>query len=515
MPAEHIQAERKEQLSREYDRKFIDGATTADINLEKVTSVAQQTAPGYSPEKVLQFLDLAEYGVPGLRIRQAGLLLFANDITRWHPRCSIRIVRVKGTKLGVGDEYNVTQDDHINGTILELLEQGWEALRVHLARTRFQSSALFRESLIYPETACREALVNAIAHRDYSREGNPIDIFVFDDRMEFRSPGTLLSSVTIEELRKLSGLHESRNVMIGKALRELGYMREMGEGIPRIFKAMRESELVDPELIADAESFAVVMRHKSIFTQQDIDWLEGYREFDLSKNEQRVVLLGRDGHLLSTNEILQITGFVDIDDFRALYERMRRKGLVYNAKPRIGTGSGRRRGIGRFRVRPPREIEQYFAELLEGLRAIGSTRSLDEKMLRTLRAGLSEGSPYLEKPDGSMQALGFLNAQKRLLPKALSYVPELHSSGREKVEQLKGTIKSTKARYGFIQSEDGTDYFFHQSELPDGTSWHSLRVGMLVTFKPKPTPYPAALDLAVGIKFPSRVSHGFKVKPAK
>ena len=60
-----------------------------------------------------------------------------------------------------------------------------------------------------------------------------------------------------------------------------------------------------------------------------------------------------------------------------------------------------------------------------------------------------------------MQALGFLNAQRRLLPKALSYVPELHSSGREEVEQLTGTIKSIKARYGFIQSGNGTDYFFH------------------------------------------------------
>jgi ATP-dependent DNA helicase RecG len=171
VPTEQIQYERREQRSREYDRSFVDGAGMKDLDLGLMDSVAQQVAQGYSPEKLLQFLDLAEYGPEGLRLRKAALLLFAKDVSRWHPRCEVRILRVHGTELKVGTEYNVVQDDLVGGNIVSILESAWEVLRPHLARTHFQSDALFREIIMYPEIACREALVNAVAHRDYSIEG--------------------------------------------------------------------------------------------------------------------------------------------------------------------------------------------------------------------------------------------------------------------------------------------------------------------------------------------------------
>ena len=335
---EKIVAVREETLSREFDRAFVDGISTADLDVDLLTQVAEQIAPGFSPEKLLQYLGLAEYGTNGLRYRKAAVLLFARDISRWHPRCAVRIVRIRGTELGVGEHYNVTQDDQITGAISQLIEEAWESLRPHLATTRFQSTLLFRESIIYPELACREALVNAIAHRDYSREGNAIEIMIYDDRMEFRRPGGLLSGISLEDLKSLTRVHETRNVLIARSLRELGHMREMGEGILRMFNAMRGSELVDPELTANLENFAVTLRFQSIFNRQDLEWLGGYREFDLEKDEQRVVLLGKDGNLLSTKEIIEITGIVDTDDFRALSERLRLKGIVYNARPTVGGG---------------------------------------------------------------------------------------------------------------------------------------------------------------------------------
>ena len=345
--SEKIVADRAEVTSREYDRAFVDGVTQADLELELLTFVADSIAPGFSPEKLLQYLGLAEYGEVGLRYRRATILLFAEHIQQWYPRCEVRIVRIRGTELGTGKDYNVINDVRITGNIPKLIDDAWDALRPYLARTRFQTTGLFTESLIYPEAACREALVNAIAHRDYSREGSDIEVFVYDDRMEFRSPGGLLAGVSIEQLNRLDRVHETRNALVARSLRELGHMREMGEGILRMFWAMRESELVDPELNADMNHFRVTLRSQSIFNRQDIEWLESYKEFDLEKNEQRVVLLGRDGHLLSTNEIIGVTGIVDIDDFRALWEQIRRKGIGYNARPKAG-GGGRRRELGRF-----------------------------------------------------------------------------------------------------------------------------------------------------------------------
>lgn len=256
-PVEQIQYERREQRSREYDRAYVDGAGMKDLNISSIDSVAKQIAQGYSPEKLLQFLALAEYGPDGLRLRRAALLLFAKDVSRWHPRCEVRILRVRGTELGVGEKYNVVQDDTVKGNIILILESAWETLRPHLARTRFHSDALFRETIMYPEVACREALVNAVAHRDYSIEGLPIEILVFDDRLEIKSPGTLLATVSLDALKNLKRPHESRNVMIARVLKELGYMREMGEGVGRIFYTMREFDLIDPEFKVESDSFSV------------------------------------------------------------------------------------------------------------------------------------------------------------------------------------------------------------------------------------------------------------------
>ena len=332
VPVEQIQYERREQLSREYDRAYLDGATLLDLDIGLLDSVAKQLAQGYSPEKLLQLLGLMDFSHDGQRLRRAAVLLFAKDITKWHPRSEVRIIRVAGTILGVGKKYNVITDDTIRGNIIYILETAWETLRPHLARTRFQPNALFRESIMYPEVACREALINSIAHRDYSFEGQPIEILIFDDRMEIKSPGGLLSSVSLEDLKKLKRAHQSRNVLISRVLRELGYMREMGEGMVRIFSLMREFDLIDPELTSETDFFKVTLHQKSIFAPKDVDWLNGYKDFDLTKNEQRVVLLGRDGHLLSTNEIIKTLCIVDTDDFRALYENMNRKGIIYNTK---------------------------------------------------------------------------------------------------------------------------------------------------------------------------------------
>lgn len=498
--AEKIQAVKEEVSSREYDRAFVDGVSIGDLDVDLLTYAASEIAPGFSPEKLLQYLGIAEYGVAGLRYRKAAVLLFAKDISRWHPRCQVRIVRIRGTELGTGTNYNVIQDDPITGPVPLLIRDAWESLRPHLARTRFQSTGLFRESLIYPEAACLEALVNAIAHRDYSREGNAIEVLVYDDRMEFRSPGGLLSGVSLDDLKNLTRVHETRNVFVARALRELGHVREMGEGILRMFNAMRGSELVDPELTASLDSFAVTLRYQSIFNRQDLEWLEGYRECDLEKNEQRVVLLGRDGHLLSTNEIIKVTGIVDIDDFRALSERLRRKGIVYNARPTIGGGNGRRREIGRFQVRPPREVEQFLGELLEALKSVGPATNLSRESVADVRAKLSTTSPYRDRADLSLQELGFVDSQRRFLPKALSYVPELDQTVALVPERLKGQISAIKpAGYGFIRDNGGADYFFHRSSLLRGDDWASLEGGTRISFIPGPPNQPGTRETANSI----------------
>jgi ATP-dependent DNA helicase RecG len=266
--AEQIQFDRKEVLSREYDREFVDGASVADLDPELLKIVAEQVAEGISTDKCLQYLGLAEYDAnTGMRIRRAAVLLFAKSPDRWHPRIQVRILKIDGTKLGAGADYNVKSDSTVKSNIVRLLDDAWDSLRPHLVATRFQEDARFKATYIYPEVACREALVNAIAHRDYSEEGRGIEIYVFDDRIEIRNPGGLLSSISMADIAALRGVHQSRNSYVARALREIGVMQELGEGMRRIFELMRSSELAQPEISNDSSSFALTLHHRPMYAR--------------------------------------------------------------------------------------------------------------------------------------------------------------------------------------------------------------------------------------------------------
>lgn len=354
---EKIIFDRREIRSREYDREFVDGCSMVDLDATLVKLVADQIATGISNDRCLQYLGLAEYdGVAGLRLRRAAALLFAKEIDKWHPRLQVRILRVQGTTLGVGAEYNVKNDETVKANIVSLIDETWERIRPHLVETRFQEDARFRSTFIYPEVACREALVNAIAHRDYSDEGQGIEVYVFDDRIEVKNPGNLLSSITISEIRSLTGAHQSRNSYVARTLREIGLMRELGEGMRRIFEVMRHSEMAEPEITSEGGGFQLKLLNKAMYNREEALFIDGYKEHLLSPPEKSVVLMGRRGELISAEEIWTRLGIVDTEHYRLLIDSLQKKGILVTEvdKSKVSNLARRlsksRKSIPRFRI---------------------------------------------------------------------------------------------------------------------------------------------------------------------
>ncbi|MEG8039454.1 hypothetical protein QP166_08890 [Sphingomonas sp. LR60] len=140
---EEIQYTRAERISQEYDRAFVDNATVNDLNPTALEALANQISKGTSKEKCLQFLGLADFASGTLRLRRAALLLFAIDVTRWHPRSQIRILRVAGTRLETGEHYNVYSEDQVQGNVVEIVETAWDKLRPYLVQTKLSHSARF------------------------------------------------------------------------------------------------------------------------------------------------------------------------------------------------------------------------------------------------------------------------------------------------------------------------------------------------------------------------------------
>ncbi len=261
-----LQFDQQEIKSREYDRQFVDGATVADLDISLLQSLADSYLKGYTVERYLQHLGLAQYATNGLRLTRASVLLFAKDIQRWHPRCQVRFIKIAGTELLSGEKYNVISDEFVQGNTYELIFKSWESMRPYLAyRTDFGVNAQFEQKFIYPEDACKEAILNAIAHRDYAAEGRGIEVHIFDDRMEIKSPGALLSTLTVEDLEALDNRHDSRNAKIAYTLKVNKLMREMGEGMKRIFTLMQESKLQKPKLYSNTVWFTVTLFKNSDF----------------------------------------------------------------------------------------------------------------------------------------------------------------------------------------------------------------------------------------------------------
>jgi ATP-dependent DNA helicase RecG len=330
--AEKISFSRSEKNSLEYDRKYVDNADISDLDVSLVTEIAQQISKGMSPEKCLQHLELAEFDGERLRYKKAALLLFAKKPSKWHPRLQVRILKVNGTEIKTGKNYNVVYDDEVNDNILRLIESSWELIRPHLTtETRIASDAIFRTQIVYPELACREALINAIAHRDYSIEGRGIEVHVYSDRLEIISPGALLSSIQLEDLKELKGVHQSRNSLIARVLREIGYMRELGEGIRRIYELMELNDLTEPELYTDRTIFRVALSQKFVYTKEERIWLENFSHLNLDRDQKTVVRLGVNGRTISASEIWDAVGIIDTDYYRQLLESLRNLDVLQDA----------------------------------------------------------------------------------------------------------------------------------------------------------------------------------------
>lgn len=122
----------------------------------------------------------------------------------------------------------------------------------------------------YPETVLREAVLNALSHRDYGLTGATVDITVWDDRIEIRSPGSLPGHITVENMRDD---HYSRNRRMMRTLKLVGLVEEYGEGVDRMFTEM-EARLMEPPLFtATPSSVSVVIRNRFLVDVEDQVWL--------------------------------------------------------------------------------------------------------------------------------------------------------------------------------------------------------------------------------------------------
>ncbi|MFQ5594008.1 MAG: ATP-binding protein [Anaerolineae bacterium] len=213
----------------------------------------------------------------------------------------------EGTERRYGAELNIVKRERIEAPLITLIEQAFEIINPHIRERQRLVDLFFEERLEYPTFAWQEAIINAVAHRDYAFEGIGIEVWMFDDHLEIRSPGQLVEPVTMERLQKRERIHASRNPRIVRVLTELGYMRDLGEGIPRMFDVMEGEGLYPPELRWEADViFTVVLRNTPVYSVETLRWLRQFEPLDLSGNQKRLLAYAREHDGTFTSRAYQI-----------------------------------------------------------------------------------------------------------------------------------------------------------------------------------------------------------------
>jgi len=196
-----------------------------------------------------------------LLFRKAAVLLFARNPEINLPSALVRYVRYDGSEKRSGSDFNVIKDERLEGNILSLIRQLEIFLEGALRDYYFLNLDLGRFERIpeYPKAAWLEGIVNALCHRSYNFQGNPILISHFNDRLVISNSGPLPAQVTVANI---CTERYSRNPKLARALFELAYVRELNEGVPRIFSAMRQSMLAEPEYTNSDNMVTLTLRNQ-------------------------------------------------------------------------------------------------------------------------------------------------------------------------------------------------------------------------------------------------------------
>lgn len=274
----------------QYDRKPVPGATFDDLDLRRLANyfrdVRRQGCPeaadreGWERLLVNTELMAEDRGRPMPSV--AGVLLFGTRPKKFLPQSGITAVAYSGTQkdydararqtlsgplvslfsapgspAGIYPNLPVTFSAGVDAVEAGVIEQTLEFIRRNIeVAAHVDEGGQRQERWEYPLETLREAIVNAVAHRDYTIAVTDIELSIYADRIEVVSPGRLPNTVTVDKMR--AGYRASRNELVKEVLRDYRYIEATGLGVPRkIIEGMRAHNGTEPDLVEEEDRFIV------------------------------------------------------------------------------------------------------------------------------------------------------------------------------------------------------------------------------------------------------------------
>lgn len=270
-------------------------------------------------KKVMNITNLSDKEVLEARnfiikgnLTNAGVLLFGKNPSKFLPQARLRVIKYDGMYQNVGTEINIIKEKTFEGAIPNIIKQSREFINTQLRDFQYlDEDGKFKIMSEYPEFAWFEGIVNALTHRNYSIRGDHIKVLIFDDRMEILSPGLLPNIVTIENILNQ---RYSRNPRIARILCEFGWVKEMNEGVKRIYSEMEKFFLKAPKYFEPNNNVLLVLENnvlnRSVRVSENIKKSISEEKFKDLKDEAKIILhyMYNSGEVMNTKQATKLTG---------------------------------------------------------------------------------------------------------------------------------------------------------------------------------------------------------------
>jgi ATP-dependent DNA helicase RecG len=330
-PTKLLRSEQQNKGTIDYDLQWVEGAVWSDLDEVLLEKLVHQHNSDISAEQMLTQLELVWKSEQGWKISRAALLLFAKEIQRWHPRSHVRIIKVDGVDLLSGDQYNVVSDEFVQANLMELPSKAWAWLQPHLLRPTADYSG---HEWMYPEVVCKELLMNAIVHRDYSNNSS-IEIIVFDDRIELNNPGVPLVDLSEKVTDNLLPTFQARNRKIVETLRLMGVLQGAGKGFIFIWNELKGNDLPLPKIEKKAITCSITLYNKCEFSFAQQLFLRQFEQFPLSIMEKKVLVAGMNDKELSPSDINKVLNTEDREICQSIVDSLRDTGLLIQFRSKM------------------------------------------------------------------------------------------------------------------------------------------------------------------------------------
>ena len=289
-------------LRHSWDEELIDEYTLDSLDKLEINRYIQQAVHANripedalyeKTEHTLVRLNLLREG----KLTRAAVVLFAVDLKSLFSHCQIKMARFAGQDKVA----EFLDNQRVHGHAYKLIADASAFLRRHLPIAGFyQADQLERiDKPALPALAIREALINAICHRDYSERETTISLAIYDDRMEIWNNGILPNKLSLSDLKRQ---HESlpRNKLIADTFYKQGLIECWGTGTTKMVELCKRSDIPEPEFAEYSGGFSVTFRFKeSISTTYKIS----KQPFSLSIRQEAVVALLKKHTAMSLEQI--------------------------------------------------------------------------------------------------------------------------------------------------------------------------------------------------------------------